>query len=752
MVVDMLIKIPGELHGASLVKAHNWVKSHVARNNPGGTMDYSLSNPSGDRMTLSDITRNPNSSVVIEVTQLEAIRKNPTAFTPLPEMEFDYPEVPRLGNDLTSILPGEIDSALATRIIAEQGLNRGLHTLNRLVHETTGTHISSPTTAALIQISEAVRSNPRRNPKTPFTQRSPNFYNAEKALTTWVGDELGAQVEASGTSASVFTGNAKIAARYGLNKMDIQKFAKDVLSDFLIAASANRGLLRALLRNRPDFRKDREAVQKIVYMFPMKPEAFYNGRQRVFVAHPMFMYPIHAETQMTKKFANNIIKFSQNYPQNMGPEGKMPPSIKNFVITTPGYSSMNIMQKAISFFSSAASSPGDDSLQADYDKKGYWATISEELSKDMEEQSESGVRPLTYFQDIGGFYPSPPPKWPKALVYAIMDTFLENLPYLMESSGDVAKMVMSPIGIDKNYLKLQMDKQYTLKLKGSKKDSQSEVTVSGQDLMHALGTEDILGYLNDQGKFQSTAKNIKKVWPSANVKENGTINNKKDTDGAKAYKGRREAREVIAKALQKSLGIDPNNLDLHTIQYDASGPKSLLEMAYEVAETAMGKYNYKMTGDDFTFVMAMMTVSFHTLNRETEKNDFELTGVAGALTGVISQSSREELEILQTKITTADLEPDTQAKFDQGIFNAALQNHLDEQVTLVKESAFAFADAGEMAPGAADEVHNIILDIKETLKEIKNAKFADAVPAMADELVQRALNDIDMITNPEVIL
>jgi hypothetical protein len=150
--------------------------------------------------------------------------------------------------------------------------------------------------------------------------------------------------------------------------------------------------------------------------------------------------------------------------------------------------------------------------------------------------------------------------------------------------------------------------------------------------------------------------------------------------------------------------------------------------------------------------MAMMTVSFHTLNRETEKNDFELTGVAGALTGVISQSSREELEILQTKITTADLEPDTQAKFDQGIFNAALQNHLDEQVTLVKESAFAFADAGEMAPGAADEVHNIILDIKETLKEIKNAKFADAVPAMADELVQRALNDIDMITNPEVIL
>ena len=174
--MQMLVKVPGDLHGASLLKAHSWVKSQVARTNPGGSSDYSLSNPDGNKLSLSDITRNPNTSVVIEVTTLDGVRKNPAAFSPLPEMQFEYPEVPRSGNDIMSIMPGEIDPALATRIIAEQGLNRGLHTLNRLVHETAGVHVSSPTTAALIQISEAIRKNPR----TPFTKRSPIFITQRK--------------------------------------------------------------------------------------------------------------------------------------------------------------------------------------------------------------------------------------------------------------------------------------------------------------------------------------------------------------------------------------------------------------------------------------------------------------------------------------------------------------------------------------------------------------------------------------------
>ena len=36
-------------------------------------------------------------------------------------------------------------------------------------------------------------------------------------------------------------------------------------------------------------------------------------------------------------------------------------------------------------------------------------------------------RPVAYFSNLGGMYPTVPSKWPPALVYAIMDGFLEKL-------------------------------------------------------------------------------------------------------------------------------------------------------------------------------------------------------------------------------------------------------------------------------------------------------------------------------------
>jgi hypothetical protein len=711
--MQMLVKVPGDLHGASLLKAHSWVKSQVARTNPGGSSDYSLSNPDGNKLSLSDITRNPNTSVVIEVTTLDGVRKNPAAFSPLPEMQFEYPEVPRSGNDIMSIMPGEIDPALATRIIAEQGLNRGLHTLNRLVHETAGVHVSSPTTAALIQISEAIRKNPR----TPFTKRSPNFYNAEKALSTWVESELGLEIEAVDSSASIFTGNAKIAARYGLNKMDIQKFAKDVLSDFLVGAAANRGFLRALLRNNPTLRADRETVQKIVYMLPMSPEAYYNGRQRVLVAHPMFIYPIFADTLMTKKFSNQIVKFASGYPQNItnrpsGPESKLPKGLSKYVNHGPDYANMNNLTKLqnfVTYFINGVPIDSGDPLDNQYSNDGYWGTITGKLTQSMEEAITDREKPLTYHKDIGGFYPSPPPKWPQKLVYAIMDTFLQNLPYLMNTDLPISDIVLDPIrmvtGED-----LLPDKEIQLTVDDKK------YTVAGKIVKEAIARA--------SNRTQLTA-----ALPAGHNRDLATA------------AGRLNARNVLEAALQHTAVKSEQH-----VEYDASGPKSILEMAYEVAETAMGKYDYKMSGDDFTFVMAMMTVSFHTLHDVTEGDFFEVTteGIPKALRKVLGRDAYERLIELKDRAERTEMDPELQAKFDQTIFLSELQILCNQDVEEIRDTLNRGGDEAERL-----DINNRIRDIRYEMQDIQGdipkTDWSDPVKEMAMDIVTKALNEINDI-------
>ena len=43
-----------------------------------------------------------------------------------------------------------------------------------------------------------------------------------------------------------------------------------------------------------------------------------------------------------------------------------------------------------------------------------------------------------FMRDVGGFYPSPPRKWPPALIYSVMDAFLEALPQIVDirSAGE----------------------------------------------------------------------------------------------------------------------------------------------------------------------------------------------------------------------------------------------------------------------------------------------------------------------------
>lgn len=626
-MILVLVKIPSNLHGASLLKAHSWVKSHVARSNPGGSPDYKLSDASGNPMTLSDVVRNPNTDVIIEVATIEGARRNPAnSLAPIPDIEFDYPTKPRSGDHLKALLPSDLDPALVTRIVAEQGLIRGLHTLNRLTVEDAEVKPVTPTTAALMQLNQ-VRMNPGR---TPFTKRTPEIYGSEKALASWLGDEFSADsIEAHSSRVN----NAKIAAKYGLNRYDIEKFAKNVLADYLLAASANRGLIRSLIRNNPNLKGNREVIAKLTQVFPCHPQPFYDGVQRVFVAHPAFIYQAYADTIITQRgFSKALIDFVSAYPQSLSVTGKLKRGhtkmSKYIGAAQSGSAFKNLYRKFTNFVLRVDAEDSAQAIDADYDSQGYWRTITRRLSESPEKAvKRASFMPLQYFTDLGGFYPSPPPKWPKHIVYAIMDAFLENMPYLLASDGTaqldpitLAKTVEATFEIDS----LKVGDYFTLD------------DVKMEDLQPIL-----------VGGF-SDAK-LKKLIGEKNMSVADTV-------------GRQAMAKAIKGAFTQAIADKAVKVKSPTVaSYETDGPKSILEMAYDVAEISKAKYNQSLIGDDFKFVMAMLHISTVTLNESTMPGDFSVTELPTYLRGIMGAEAATRVLDLRQRLAESPIEGDEEA-------------------------------------------------------------------------------------------
>ena len=61
------------------------------------------------------------------------------------------------------------------------------------------------------------------------------------------------------------------------------------------------------------------------------------------------------------------------------------------------------------------------------------------------------------------------------------------------------------------------------------------------------------------------------------------------------------------------------------LTWDPAGPKSIVEIAYDVAEIATAKYNYNPRGDDFKFIMFMIHYSLEELKKDTKDGNFDMT-------------------------------------------------------------------------------------------------------------------------------
>jgi hypothetical protein len=670
-----MVKVPKDLSGASLLGVHNWVKGNIARTNPGASPDYTITDTKGDRLTLSDVARNAGRDVNIEVTTVGSVRTNPPSnLTMIPGMDILYPNMTRGGNNLSDLLPDEIDSAMATRIVAEQGLHRGLHTLNRMSLTQYNKQISSPTTAALLQMGELIMKNP--SDRTPFTQRTPLQYGSEKALQQWLVETSGA-TEKTISVANTEVEDAKIHAKYGLNTQDITKFAQEVLSDYLMVASSNRGLIRTIIRNTADLRDNRnaavnrETIQKLSYMFPTQPSSFYEGTQRAFAARTPFMYPAYAESILTDKEMRGVVEFARGYPRNMGTSNTVPKAMKKLTENRkvrPWQDFRGFLTQT--FRRTRKINGNDDVLEADYNREGYLQTIITALGADPTIQFEDRkkYRPFLYYEDLGGFYPSPPPKWPRKLMYAIMDGFLENLPHIINME-DPSNSNLTPVQMA-YFSKPEVVTEIVIPSHPQSDNKETTLTTAEaiQITMHAVATvgsptvAELEAFLALRG--------VAKIVPVA----------------AKIPPAERLAyRNWLIYTVNyeiSNLGTIDLNLGeaKSRLEFEAGGPKSILEMVYDIAEIATSKYDYNMRGDDFKFTMSVVHYSFEALKQTTQGTAFGIgQRINSGLRKIIGGDRSRRLQELLDSVGTNEFDADVQADFTQRIFIAQLMEIRDTQ-------------------------------------------------------------------------
>ena len=637
---------------------HNWIKSQVALSNPGGSPDYKLSDPSGNRITLSDVAKNPGKEVIIEVETIQGVRKNPTSMAPVMGIELDYPMVPRTGNHITELLPDEIDHVMAERIVAEQGLRAGLHTINRLMLTRADTRITRPTTAALMQMGEIIKKNPVD--RTPFTQRTPLIYSPEKALAQWLAENAGIEPENVGTEEYSRVFEHKISARYGLNKQDIEKFARDVLSEFLFAASANRGLVRILIK-RGGLQNDRETVHKLLAMFPQQAHQFYNGTQMAFVAHPAFIYPAYAEAILNKKHVTDLINFSKGYPGNMGRNERLPRKIGNLVKLDYEGSYDTItgrFTKRVKAFLLGSEGGTRKDLDAAFKDKMPLEVIAQHLGMDPRaEFKEKSFKPLYYFSDIGGFYPTPPPKWPKALMCAIMDAVLLNLPYIINVS-DPSASNLSPVRMA--YM-AEPTKMIEVDVFGKKEEVSAEDALKVEEAALAGG----IGAID----------NAFAAMPEPHKSESGVA------EAAPAILKQPVVFEYIT-AVKTAIKNAATTTFAKNLSWDPAGPKSIVEIAYDVAEIATAKYNYNPRGDDFKFIMTMIHYSLEELKKDTKDGGFEITEsfFMGGIKEFLGGDKYDKLNKLLADMDASTMDEDLKTGLVQTAFMAKLLAY-EEEVT-----------------------------------------------------------------------
>ena len=624
-MIFMLETVPSSLSGGSLLDAHKWVKSKIARRNPGGTADYKLADSMGNPMTLSDLVRpNPlgDATIVVDIISgTGGVRSNPSL--PLPTDFTPSPDFMRAGNFVNQLLPQDIDPTLVERMVAQEGIFGAVNTLTILLSKRSAGDKMSATTAGLLYAHSAL---PRKNPggKTPFlADVVKENYDTEMMIHRFLNDQGYSDVEMRETMIE----SNQISAKYDLSKRNIEQFVEDVLAPFLAVASGNRGAIKTIYKKSKDLsKKDKETFrsdfEKLMYLLPTKSEDFYVGREYALAASTRFIYPMLAESLLSTKDISTLLGIAKKFPNNLDSMGgikltreenklivnraktrgwfmtgvrRIPFGIGNQVIRlTDAVTSRRIGRELVS--------KGRLIKQSKVVKDDEAEAIAQAIT------ARKGGERFGFYKDMGGYFPTPPRGWPPQLIYAIMDAMLEALPDIIDLE-DPTNNFESRVNMTLN----QVAQDDTIGFPTS-------TALSAMPELQPIKWLDYKTILADPN--HNTRENFLKTLKFASPPSPTTPS-------------------VFMQLIEDNYEFDRQL----QVKGKAVNGKSILELLYEALELAQSKYNYQPSDDDVRFALIILEFSIRKMfgnpGRSAYRFDISLLSSPAGVTNVFDESAKK---------------------------------------------------------------------------------------------------------------
>ena len=478
-MIYMRVKVPSNIAGGSLMGAHQFVKSALARANPGGSSsDYKLQATDGTPLTLSDLAARKYDEIIV----IGGARSNPsTSSYPVLQPDFNYPSYESRnirGNDLARLLPKDIDGSMLERLSAEVGTFSALNTITRLMYTNDIDSATRPDVAAMLQRYANAGRPARSNPGRAFYARDLNdtyrgILSPEEATKAFAEDALGLRFAKDSPNTAEAIDKAKIVNMYGLSNKAAADFVDHVLTPYLATSKSNAMLLKTLrsedLRaeiGKSIFGSKRSTVKeidgvhshhlfkKMTALIPTKSASFYDGIDYAFVAHPLLSRESVAKGVIDAKVARIIIGLVKEHPENAGraqSSGRgrktkgVAPATRALARGLMSLSKAAQPTRQLIFDMAMAQreimAAGKVEKTIEYMKEIYDPLIRDEkVVKELEDMKFKDK--ILYVRDLGGFRPTPPPYWPRPVVLALMDAMREKWEVVSEGTTDFATVFM----------------------------------------------------------------------------------------------------------------------------------------------------------------------------------------------------------------------------------------------------------------------------------------------------------------------
>ena len=671
-MIHMRVKVPSNIAGGSLMGAHRFVKSALARANPGGSSsDYKIQATDGTPLTLSDLAARKYDEVLI----ISGVKSNPsTSSYPVLQPDFNYPSYESRnirGNDLARLLPKDIDGSMLERLSAEVGTFSALNTITRLMYTNDVATATRPDVAAMLQRYANAGRPARNNPGRAFYARDLNdtyrgILSPEEATKAFAEDALGLRFAKDSPNTAEAIDKAKIVNMYGLSNKAAANFVDHVLTPYLAIAKSNAMLLKTLRSE--DLRKEvskaifgkratlkeidsihsHHLFKKMTALIPTKAASFYDGIDYAFVAHPLLSRESVAQGVIDAKMARIIIGLVKEHPQNAGKAQSTGRERKTKGVAAAtralGRDLMSLSKAAqptrqIIFDMAMAQreimAAGKVEKTIEYMKEIYDPLVRDEkvvkTLEDMEFQNK-----ILYVRDLGGFRPTPPPYWPRPVVLALMDAMREKWEIVSEGTTDFATVFMglntsdaairnqiANISHGEKVFMMNVKNMYNFadKLRNIKPIRWQSVDWTSEYFTKPFTNNTIKEMLDEEVRIPISAISLK---PTAEktlaamafmaAKAAGSeeyFNHKvfnEDTDYDKV-------RNEIAVLIEQLAFAESSRMRTEVNEH----PKaiSILSLFMDIEDRARNQYNYNMSENDRAFALYLVETTFNMIRERT---------------------------------------------------------------------------------------------------------------------------------------